>query len=241
MNSYFFILSLCFFLCHNAESCFSLLKVLNQCLQFNKVSSHKNVFFRSVPTFCKSIIGFFYNKRLLSKTVIPNTSNTNSSFSEVSWTSTLKNTYESLILDMLTTEFEIFSLTDECIQKWSVPATKDRHYSKHNNKEDCENDNGRWLELHSFLEKASASTEAACDALSTSTGVPHKWAIPYDGWKNNYQEECLVALSEPECRAADFSRVNHHGNGIKLVMTTYDWALPYFPSREKQKCVFRFR
>lgn len=142
---------------------------------------------------------------------------------------------------MFTTEFETFSLTDECIQKWRVPANKDRHHSEHNNKEDCEEDNGRWLELHSFLEKASASTEAACNALSTSTGVPHKWAIPYDGWKNNYQEECLVQLKQPDCRAADFSRVNHNGNGVNLEPLSYDWELPYFPSLTPQRCVLRIR
>ena len=130
---------------------------------------------------------------------------------------------------------------DECIENFRN-TQQTRHFSEHNNQQDCEQEGGQWLELHSFLEKApSATNQAACDALTTSTGVKHVWKVPYDGWKNNYQEECLVQLKQPDCRAADFSRVNHNGNGVNLEPLSYDWELPYFPSLTPQRCVLRIR
>lgn len=36
-------------------------------------------------------------------------------------------------------------------------------------------------------------------------------------------------------------RSNHLGNGVDGQALTYNWVLPYFPSAETKRCVFRIR
>ena len=50
-----------------------------------------------------------------------------------------------------------------------------------------------------------------------------------------------MLLKAPDCRQAPWSRSNHLGNGRDGVPLNYTWVLPYFPSMETQRCVFRIR
>lgn len=38
-----------------------------------------------------------------------------------------------------------------------------------------------------------------------------------------------------------YCRSNHLGNGREGVANTYKWELPYFPSNNEMRCVFRMR
>lgn len=117
-----------------------------------------------------------------------------------------------------------------------------RHASKYNNKAECENNEGKWVTFHNYLEEANLS-EAQC------TGSQHIWAIPYrseklDQFKGGDPDEwkkCLVALPQPECGPAPYSRSNHLGNGQGVVALNYPWKIPRFPSGKEQKCVLRIR
>ena len=121
-----------------------------------------------------------------------------------------------------------------------------KHASKYNNKKDCENNKGKWVEFHHYLEEIDLE-KSECTELPN--GQPLIWAIPYrsenlDQFKGNDTENwkrCLVALSPPDCREAPYSRSNHLGNGEGVVTLGYPWKLPYFPSGKDQKCVLRIR
>ncbi|XP_057297187.1 protein DD3-3-like [Hydractinia symbiolongicarpus] len=130
----------------------------------------------------------------------------------------------------------------ECVENW--PNTNiPKHYSKYNNKADCENNKGVWKEFHSFLEKAKAyETKTKCEAqnqkaTNQAQKVAYVWALPIYGKK----EECLVKLDKPFCKASPFSRDNHLGNGVDLEQLAVNWELPYFPSSVEQRCVLRLR
>ena len=140
------------------------------------------------------------------------------------------------LIQSTSTLLQIHLLSDECIEKDARNQYK--LSSKYNNKKDCEANNGQWLDFYNFLEKAPQfKTEAACLAASKK-GVKYLWG------RSLYfpeKKECLVALPPPECRAADWSRVNHLGNVRGGQPLRYKWKLPHFPSEEKQRCVLRIR
>ena len=134
----------------------------------------------------------------------------------------------------------IFSCLGECVEKFKN-SQEAKHYSKHNNKVACEAANGEWLEFHNFLERAVAGNENTCLAKNTNANkqakIKYIWARPI--YQKN--KECLVALDEPTCIQAPFSRVNHLGNGADLEPLTSAWSIPYFPSQQEQRCVLRLR
>lgn len=128
------------------------------------------------------------------------------------------------------------------MENWPNTNTP-KHYSKYNNKADCEDNKGVWKEFHSFLEKAKAyKTKTNCEAqnqkaTNQAQKVAYVWALPIYGQK----EECLVKLDKPFCKASPFSRDNHLGNGVDLEQLAANWQLPYFPSSVEQRCVLRLR
>jgi len=124
----------------------------------------------------------------------------------------------------------------ECIEKGRDNQYK--YSSKFNNQKECEANKGKWFPFYNYLEKATQfKTEAACNAASKN-GVKYIW-----GRTIYFPEkmECLVALPPPECKAAMWSRVNHHGNVRGGQPLRYKWKLPHFPSERAQRCVLRIR
>lgn len=126
-----------------------------------------------------------------------------------------------------------------CVEFWS--AGKQKHASKWNNETECTKNGGQWILFHNYLEKAPVyNTEAKCTGASAGS-TKYIWGVPYDS-KNVLEKQCLVALETPECYAAPWSRSNHLGNGRgDSQPLTYKWTLPYFPSGNEHKCVFRMR
>jgi len=119
----------------------------------------------------------------------------------------------------------------ECVQNFPNTQTM-RHWSHHNNKAACEAAGGAWTEFTNFLEKdTSKTTEAAC------TAAGNVWGRAIYGTA----KECLVPLPKPDCRASEWSRVNHLGNGKEGEALNYTWELPHFPSGQDQRCVLRLR
>ncbi|XP_055882286.1 protein DD3-3-like isoform X2 [Biomphalaria glabrata] len=110
-----------------------------------------------------------------------------------------------------------------------------------NNEKSCKENNGTWILLNNYLEKAKDKTsESSCrNANNNKSPYTYSWLIPYDS--NTYSPECLVMLNKPECAEAPWSRSNHLGNGLDGVPLNYTWTLPYFPSGKEKRCVFRFR
>jgi len=119
----------------------------------------------------------------------------------------------------------------ECVQNF--PGNDGpRHWSKHNNKAACEAAGGTWTEFHNYLEVDTTKTsKVACEAAGNIWGK--RIFNPVDA--------CLVPLPEVDCRASEWSRVNHLGNGREAEPLTYRWTIPHFPSGENQKCVLRLR
>ncbi len=66
-----------------------------------------------------------------------------------------------------------------------------------------------------------------------------KWAVPHDS--KTFENECLVMLEKPICQEAEWTRSNHLGNTMKGEQASFNWKLPYFPSKKLQKCIFRIR
>lgn len=82
--------------------------------------------------------------------------------------------------------------------------------------------------------------EQQCNQQSKGNLV-YKWALPYD-FKQVDHKECLVLLSVPICKQADWTRSNHLGNTRDSINPpNFEWTLPYFPSKKVQTCVFRIR
>ncbi|XP_013394675.1 protein DD3-3-like [Lingula anatina] len=127
----------------------------------------------------------------------------------------------------------------ECVEYYS--GNDRRHFSRWNNQTKCESEPGnRWVEFSNFLEKAPRYTsEPACTGAS-GNGIQYIWAIPYDS-PDGITKECLVALKQPECAEAPWTRSNHLGNGRDGVASNYTWVLPHFPSGKPQRCVLRIR
>ena len=124
----------------------------------------------------------------------------------------------------------------ECVEKYPGTNTY-RHWSKYNNKKDCDAAKGEWLEFSNYLEKAKKyKSEKACIAAS-SNKINMIWARPH----GSVNKECLVSLDKPDCIQAPWSRDNHLGNGKEGEALNYTWSIPYFPSVQKQRCVIRIR
>jgi len=90
--------------------------------------------------------------------------------------------------------------TGECVEKWAN-SNRYKHYSRHNNKQDCENANpeGLWLEFSNYLERTTIATEALCKAENDNVNnqannIRYIWARPMrlDG-TGTIAKECLVA------------------------------------------------
>jgi hypothetical protein len=116
----------------------------------------------------------------------------------------------------------------------------DKWFSRWNNEKDCTDNGGTWTEQYNYLEvDSSRSSMAACerDPNPGTDGYRRKWAKPLF----SDTDACLVLLPPPECLPAAWSRVNHHGNGRDGAMLNYTWTIPYFPSGDIQRCVFRMR
>lgn len=48
-------------------------------------------------------------------------------------------------------------------------------------------------------------------------------------------------MDKPICQEAEWTRSNHLGNTKEGKQASFDWKLPYFPSKKLQKCAFRIR
>ncbi|CAK8683460.1 unnamed protein product [Clavelina lepadiformis] len=135
----------------------------------------------------------------------------------------------------------------ECVEEFN--DGKRKHWSTANNPEACADKGGQWVEYHNYLELAPdfAASEANCLAQNNgNTGkVLYKWGKPYDVQKIVNHEEildtCFVAAPPLDCQPADWSRVNHLGNGRDGQPLSYKWTLPYFPGHKDKRCVFRMR
>lgn len=125
----------------------------------------------------------------------------------------------------------------ECVEFW--PSGNRKHWSRYNNKAECEENSGKWVLFHNYLEKAKTYTNKEYCLSSSSR---HMWAVPYDA-TDVEKEECLVALETPDCYEAPWSRSNHlgDGRGDRSPPLSYTWTLPHFPSGHEHKCVFRMR
>lgn len=125
---------------------------------------------------------------------------------------------------------------------WEDVVNTWKHYSTHNNKIDCEKDNGKWVEFRSYLEYINKTKEECngerliWDIPYSSVTIDHLLGEDPENWKR-----CLVALDPPDCQQAPQSRPNHLGNGENVVPLSYDWTLPHFPSQLEQRCVLRIR
>lgn len=126
----------------------------------------------------------------------------------------------------------------ECVEEYDNGDR--RHFSRWNNKAECEENGGQWILFSNYLEKAPAYTSEAQCTGQTTGGMTFIWAVPYDA-EDVTKKECLVKLDRPDCRAADLSRSNHLGNTVNGEMLHYNWLLPYFPSGNLKRCVFRMR
>ncbi|RNA39225.1 DD3-3-like [Brachionus plicatilis] len=121
-----------------------------------------------------------------------------------------------------------------CIQFYD--DNRQKHWSKWNNKNECEQNGGKWTEFFNYLEKATQYR----DEKSCNSKPNQKWALAYDA-KSINEKECLVILAKPECHKAEWTRSNHLGNTLDGKAPSYNWILPHFSSNKAQKCVFRIR
>jgi len=121
--------------------------------------------------------------------------------------------------------------------------------SKFINQADCEANGGHWHQVSSYIEKAEL-TEQQCSGNIAGTELSYAWRIPYDvqyvdnGDADEFShpaKECLVIPGIVDCQQTQFSRMNHQGNTKDGQMMRYQWELPYFPSGEAKRCVFRMR
>lgn len=129
------------------------------------------------------------------------------------------------------------------MERYSSGSTY-KHYSEKNNYRACMKVNGKWVMFSNFLEKMPQhKSRSSCLAASTPA-APTIWDIPYrsaDIDERYLPKQCLVKLPPPKCKLAPYSRSNHLGNGEGTNPLTFDWLIPYFPSKQTQRCVLRIR
>lgn len=128
---------------------------------------------------------------------------------------------------------------DECVEFYT-PGGDRRPYSKWNNEAQCTANGGQWIKFSNYLEKAPAYTNEAQCKSQNNGGMTYIWAVPYDA-TDVTKKECLVRLDQPDCKEAQYSRSNHLGNGADGKANSYVWTLPYFPSGNTKRCVYRMR
>ncbi|XP_029634270.1 protein DD3-3 [Octopus sinensis] len=127
----------------------------------------------------------------------------------------------------------------ECVEFY--PDKTRKCASRYNNKAACESNKKTWVEFSSYLEKAPEyKTAEECKKAKSKVNVEHVWGLPWDT-KNISHKECLVRADVPVCQKAAYSRTNHLGNGLSGTMNSFMWKLPYFPSGNEKRCVFRIR
>ncbi|XP_028403206.1 protein DD3-3-like isoform X2 [Dendronephthya gigantea] len=116
-------------------------------------------------------------------------------------------------------------------------------YDEHNNAFACSQGGGKWLEYSNFLEiLPNINTEGECKSYDRGNpNIRTRWAIPYFPGDIKHKVMCLVLPPKVKCSVAPTSRPNHLGNGENVIAMRHQWILPYFPSGETQRCVFRLR
>jgi len=132
----------------------------------------------------------------------------------------------------------------ECVQFYDddddddakVPKT---FFPQHNEAECNEAEGLNWVVINNYLEiLEDATTETECTAKGKELKTNVKWGKTI---QNYVKVVCFVPLIKPIYQEGKFSRVNHNGNGKGLEMLSFDWKVPHFPSRIKQRCVLRMR
>ena len=59
---------------------------------------------------------------------------------------------------------------DECMEKYRN-SDEYKHWSEHNNKEDCVNRGGEWLEFYNYLERAPQYTNSKDCTKASGNGI----------------------------------------------------------------------
>ncbi|XP_028417459.1 protein DD3-3-like isoform X2 [Dendronephthya gigantea] len=140
----------------------------------------------------------------------------------------------------------------ECLQYYPSKTDGFQHFSVYNNKIECENNKGYWVEYSNYLEEyPKYQTQKECEDGASSEKLPLIWAIPYrsenidsftmTGNSVDSLKRCLVGLEKPDCKKTPHSRSNHLGNGIHVIPLRYTWTIPHFPSKNAQRCILRIR
>jgi len=124
----------------------------------------------------------------------------------------------------------------ECMEKYRN-SDEYKHWSEHNNKQDCVSRGGEWLEFYNYLERAPQYTNSRDCTKASGNGIRYIWKRAM----GDRRQSCLVALDKPDCVTAPWSRDNHLGNTKDGQAMRYRWQIPYFPSGEQQRCVVRLR
>ena len=143
------------------------------------------------------------------------------------------------------------SFLAECLEYYISKADGFRHASVHNNKADCESNEGFWVSFSNYLEEyPNFKTEQECKAASSSK-LRLIWAVPYrsedidnlkmTGGNVESLKRCLVALDPPDCKKTPYTRTNHLGNARNVIPFSFTWTIPHFPSGHEQRCVIRLR
>ena len=97
---------------------------------------------------------------------------------------------------------------------------------------------GEWFTAYAYIDVVAAAGESDCLQRNTNDdGLTYVWKPK----KIGESPSCLVLPPQPDCQAADWTRVNHLGNGRAGVPLNYTWRLPYFPSNEMKRVVVRLR
>ncbi|XP_078594985.1 protein DD3-3-like isoform X2 [Branchiostoma floridae x Branchiostoma japonicum] len=126
----------------------------------------------------------------------------------------------------------------ECVEFYNNARTQKKHWSRWNNQQDCEDNDGEWRAYYSYLEKAPTVSQADCQGEGRS-GLRYVYGYP-EGEDSDTQT-CLVLPPAPDCQPAPWSRSNHLGNSREGQASNYTWVLPYFPSGNTKRCVVRIR
>ena len=97
---------------------------------------------------------------------------------------------------------------------------------------------GEWFTGYAYIDVVDEPTEIACDQRNgENDGLTYMWKPK----KIGEAPSCLVLPAQPACEAADWTRVNHLGNGRDGVPLNYTWRLPYFPTDTLKRIVVRIR